>query len=194
MCRQRLPGRVTLSILSSIRSIYSRCFSKPAFTDPIYQTIRQSHVQKIVEIGIGTGQRAIQMIETAQKASPQAEICYVGIDRFEDRSESDGPWLSLKEAHQLLRGHGARVQLVPGPSDALMRVANSLGKVDLLVVPEELDSPLLARVWFFVPRMLHEQSAVFVERRLEDGQMRLDIKPRDEIDQLAAAGVCRRAA
>jgi hypothetical protein len=184
-----------LSILSFIRSIYCRHFSKPAFNRPVYQAIHRRHVQKIVEVGVGAGQRAIRMIAAARLASPQTDIRYVGLDRFEDRSESDGPGMSLKEAHQLLRGANAHIQLVPGPPpDALMRVANSLGKVDLLIMPAELDSESFSRVWFFVPRMLHEQSVVFIERTLEDGQKRLDIKPRHEIDRLAAAGVCRRAA
>jgi hypothetical protein len=87
------------------------------------------------------------------------------------------------------------VQLLPGnPPDSLVRVANSLGKVDLLIVPAELDSPSLARVWFFVPRMLHPRSLVFVQRALDDGQTALRIMPRAEIDALAAAGASRRAA
>ena len=95
----------------------------------------------------------------------------------------------------MLRGSGARVQLVPGnPSDSLIRLANSLGKVDVLVVPAELDSSALARLWFFVPRMLHAQSQVFVESISNEGQVVLAIKPREEIDRLAAVGGGRRAA
>jgi hypothetical protein len=101
----------------------------------------------------------------------------------------------LKAAHQTLRGTGAKVQLVPGnPSDGLARMANSLGKVDLLIVPAELDSPSNARAWFFVPRMLHEQSLVFVEGVSADGQRQLRPKSRQEIAQLASAGQPRRAA
>ena len=84
---------------------------------------------------------------------------------------------------------------MPGnPPDSLVRAANSLGKVDLLIVPAELASASLARVWFFVPRMLHQQSLVFVQRVLEDGRTALRIMPRAEIDALAAAGAGRRAA
>ena len=98
------------------------------------------------------------MIEVAKLASPRQDICYVGMDLFEGRSESDGPGLSLKAAHQFLRGVGGRVQLVPGnPAESLARTANSLGKIDLLIVPAELDSPSSSRAWFFVPRMLHER-------------------------------------
>ena len=192
---QPLPGRVTLSILSHIRLIYSCHFSKPPFNRAVYQAIRRCHARKIVEIGIGEGQRTMRMIEVARLASPQQCVHYVGIDQFEGRSKSDGPGLTLKAAHQLLQGTGALIQLVPGtPSAAIPRIANSLGKVDLLIVPAEFDSESFARAWFFVPRMLHEHSLVFVERLLGNGQRLLEIKPRHAIDSLASAGVRRRAA
>ena len=100
---QPLPGRVTLSILSHIRLIYSCHFSKPLCNRPVYRAIRSCHAYKIVELGIGTGQRAVQMIEVAKLVSPQQDIHYVGVDQFEARSESDGPGLTLKAVHQLLR-------------------------------------------------------------------------------------------
>jgi hypothetical protein len=192
---QPLPGRVTLSILSHIRLIYSCHFSKPPHNRPVYQAIRRCRARKIVELGIGAGQRAMRMIEIAKLVSPQQDIHYVGVDPFEARAESDGPGLTLKAAHQLLRSERVRVQLVPGnPSDVLVRIANSLGKIDLLIVPAELDSESFARAWFFVPRILHENSVVLVERLLGDGQRLLEIKPRHEIDSLASVGVRRRAA
>ena len=184
-----------MSIRSHIRLIYSSHFSKPQSDRPIYQAIQRCHARKIVEFGIGAAQRALRMIEVAKLASPDQEIHYVGMDLFEDRSESDRPGLTLKAAHQLLRRDGVRVQLVPGnPADSLCRVANSLGKIDLLIVPAELDVPAAARAWFFVPRLLHENSLVFIERTLDKGETRLDLKPRHEIDGLAAVGVRRRAA
>lgn len=135
------------------------------------------------------------MIGIAQQTVPDSEIHYVGMDLFEGRPAASGPSLSLKVAHQLLRSTGVRVQLVPGnPADSLIRLANSLGKVDVLLVPAELDSPESARVWFFVPRMLHEHSLVFVERVRADGQTTFVIKPRHEIEKLASAGFSRRAA
>ena len=98
------------------------------------------------------------MIEAAKHSAPGEETHYIGIDRFEGREPSDGPGLTLKAAHQILGGKATRVQLLPGdPSKTLSRSANSLGKIDLLIVPEELESAEAARVWF-VPRMLHERS------------------------------------
>jgi hypothetical protein len=184
-----------LSILSQIRLIYSCHLSKPKSNRPVYRAIRQCHAQKIVELGVATGQRALRMIEVAKLSSPGQEIHYIGVDPFEGRAESDGPGLTLKAAHQLLRCDGVRVQLVPGNlADALVRVANSLGKVDLLIVPAALESPSFARAWFFVPRMLHERSLVFIDQTLENGQTLLETKPRCEIEVLASLGGGRRQA
>jgi hypothetical protein len=184
-----------LSILSRIRLAYPCYFSKPQSDRPVYRAIQRSRARKIVELGVATGRRALRMIEVAKLASPGQEVHYVGLDPFEGRSESDGPGLTLKAAHQLLRRDGVRVQLIPGNlADSLVRVANSLGKVDLLIVPAMLDSASFARAWLFVPRMLHEQSLVFIERTLESGQALLEIKPRCEIDALASISVRRQAA
>ena len=135
-----------MSILSQLRLTYISYFSKPQSNHPVYQAIRRHRMRKIVELGVGNGRRALRMIEVAKLASPRQDICYVGMDLFEGRTESDGPGLSLKAAYQFLRGVGARVQLVPGnPAESLAHAANSLGKVDLLIVPAELDSPSFGR-------------------------------------------------
>ena len=192
---QMPPGRVTLSIFSYLQLAYFVHFSKPRPDRLIYRAIRRHKMRKIVELGVGTGRRALRMIDVAKLASPSEDICYVGLDLFEGRSESDGPGLSLKAAYQLLRGVGARVQLVPGnPSESLARTANSLGKIDLLIVPAGLESPSSSRAWLFVPRMLHERSLVCVEQAADDGQKALRIKPAAEIEQLAAVHARRRAA
>ena len=183
-----------MSIIKQIRLLYLCYFSRPRSQRVVYRAIRRYRVRKMVELGVGTARRALRMIEAAKQRAPGEETHYVGIDRFEGRSPSDEPGLTLKAAHRLLTGKATRVQLLPGnPCEALARAANSLGKVDLLIVPEELESAEAARVWFFVPRMLHERSVVFVERKPVDGQTRLRLKPREEIDRAAAAGV-RRAA
>ena len=184
-----------MPILSRIRLFYSCHLSKPQSNRPVYRAIRRLHARKIVELGVATGQRALRMIDVAKLASPGEETHYVGVDPFEGRSEADGPGLTLKATHQLLRRDGVRVQLVPGNlAESLVRIANSLGKVDVLIVPGSLESASFARAWFFVPRMLHERSLVFVEQTLEDGRTLLEIKPRYEIDVLASMAVRRQAA
>jgi hypothetical protein len=191
-----------LRLVSCLRLLYLCYSSRPASDRPIYRAIRRHGAQKIVELGFGDGTRALRMIEVARRCSGQSGVHYVGMDLFEGRTESNGPRISLKKAHQLLSGNktrglaaAARVQLVPGdPAEGLIRMANSLGKADLLIVPAELDSLSHARMWYFVPRMLHDRSLVFVDGQPTDGQQSLRLKPREEIERLALLGTGRRAA
>jgi hypothetical protein len=184
-----------LGILSRLRLFYLRHFSKPSSDRLLYREVYRRQVRKIVELGVGDFGRTLRMLEIAGASVPAAELSYVGMDLFEARMDSDSPGLSLKEAHQRLRSTGARVQLVPGnPPDSLARTANALGRVDLLILPEEFDGPETARMWFFVPRMLHEASLVLVERQLPDGLRHFDAKPSLEIERLASLATARRAA
>ncbi|MCR4415228.1 MAG: hypothetical protein NUV77_22630 [Thermoguttaceae bacterium] len=100
------------------------------------------------------------MIEVAALKVPVGELRYVGVDLFEARTQRDGPGLSLKAAHCLLRPTGARVQLVPGdPLSALARTANLLKPADLVVISAMPDAAMSA-AWFFMPRVLHARSIV----------------------------------
>jgi hypothetical protein len=186
---------VTLSIFSHFRSAYLRYLSKPQSNRVVYRAMFRSRAKNILELGVGDGQRALRMMEIAKMISLGDEIRYVGMDLFEGRSESDGPGMSFKAAHQCLRVDGVRVQLLPGePAATLARMANSLGKMDVVVLPAKLDSPDFNRMWLFMPRILHENSQVFIERVLDDGRARLELMPKARISELAAPGACRRAA
>ena len=152
-------------------------------------------VRRILEVGIGVGQRASRMIEMAGRFHSSPDIRYVGIDPFEARSAMDGPGVTLKMAHRLLHATGAQVQLIPGdPFAALSRTANSLGRIDLMVVSGRLDPRQLARAWFYVPRLLDEQSAVLLEKLLPGGQTSVRLATADEIQTLSTAAAGRRAA
>jgi len=176
--------------------LYLSHLSQPAIDRPIYRAIRQRPVQKIVELGMGDCRRTLRMLEVAGIHRPSAGICYAGIDLFEMRNPGGPPGVTLKRAFQLLRATGARIRLIPGdPLAALSRAANLLGATDLLVVSADHDPDSLAKAWYFVPRMLHAHSRVFLaETRGADGSSRLrEVEPR-EINRLVAAVRHRRAA
>jgi len=185
---------VTLSIFKTAKSLYLCYFSKPAAYRAIYRAIRRGDACKIVELGIGTGSRALRMIEVALSHVPREDVQYTGIDLFEARTNADGPGMSLKAAHQKLRETDAKIRLVPGdPLGSLVRIANSLGKIDLLIFSAGLDMSY-SRAWWFIPRLLHERTRVCVEERSDDGQSTLQWKSHAEINQLATAASIRRAA
>ena len=89
----------------------------------------------MVELGLGTGQRAVHIIEVLKEFHEVRDIHYTGVDQFEARTAADGPGISLREAHCLLKATGARIQLVPGRvGEALSRIANGVSQVDVLVI------------------------------------------------------------
>ena len=179
-----------------LRALYLSHLSLPATDRPVYREILRRKSQRILELGIGVGQRAVRMIEVAARGHVRSAIEYTAVDLFEDRSACDGPGVTLKMAHRLLKATGARIQLVPGdPEAALSRVANSLGQVDLMVISRRLDSRRLAGAWFYVPRLLHRQSSVFLEQSTPGGGASIRLLQRDRIEELAiVAAAPRRAA
>ena len=110
---------------------------------------------------------------------------YTGIDLFESRGADASVGLSLIEAHRMLKATGPNVQLVPGdPFSALARIANSLGRADLVVISADQDESSLRRAWFYIPRILHAGSVVFIEQPSEgdtDGILRQIA--RDEVER-----------
>ena len=136
------------------------------------------------------------MIEAASLHVPQGRIHYTGIDLFEARSSMDGPGVTLKMAHRLLKATGARTQLLPGdPLTALSREANCLTGTDLVIISARQDRSSLARAWFYVPRMLHPGSQVYVEEVGRGGRPPVlrRLAP-DEIARLATPAPRRQAA
>lgn len=185
-----------MSVTSRIRFLYLSYFSKPIGNRSIYRAIRRRRIQRIVEIGVGTGQRAVRMIEAARLNAAVGDVSYTGIDLFEDRPNALGRKLTLRAAHRLLRPTGARIRLVPGdPFAALSRVANTLTGTDLVVISTSQAPESLARAWFYVPRMLTRDSLVLIEQPSGlEGELALRSISRDEIDQLARSATLRRAA
>ncbi|MFH1918551.1 MAG: hypothetical protein ABIP48_01510 [Planctomycetota bacterium] len=185
-----------MPVTSHLKVLYLSHLSNPATDRPIYRAIRQRRIQKIVELGVGDGRRAVRMIEVAGISAPIGQVRYTGVDLFEARTERDGPGMPLKTAHRLLSATGAHVKLVPGdPFSALSRVANGLAGTDLVVISAEHDLDSLARAWFYLPRMLAPRALVLMERPCgESEELTIRLVPRDEVDRLAAVATPRRAA
>jgi hypothetical protein len=160
---QHPQRNATLSECSLLRYLYLAHFSQPAACRRLYRGLRAWKSRTLVELGIGNGLRTRRLLEVAKRYAA-APIRYTGIDLFEARPASQ-PGLTLKQAYRQLHLPGVRLQLVPGdPWSALDRVANTLQGTDLLLVAADQEPHSLARAWFYVPRMLHDQSRVLVEK------------------------------
>lgn len=178
-----------------LRTLYLCYLSKPAELRPLYRLLkkelRRRPICRITELGIGSGERTLRMLELCGIAD---ETTYCGIDLFEARQNGDGPGLALKAAHKLLAATGMKPKLVPGdPFSALARTANSLAQQDLIYVAADQDRESLAKAWFYVPRMLAPTTLV-CEETLVEGKLKLDVVSHDEVARRAAVGKGRKAA
>ena len=169
-------------------------FLRPAGERSIYRLIQQTLPKRILELGLGTLQRTERVLGFASAVSPESSLHYVGFDRFEGRLPTDPPGPSLKQAHQRLHSL-ARVQLVPGNSDAsLSRLCNHLGLFDLILISADNDPRHIERSWFFIQRIVTVRTTVLVETRdaaLGTTAWLPVVKAR--IDELASKTLLKRA-
>lgn len=171
--------------ISSLKFIYLTTFANPACDRAIYRAIKKSKASSILEIGMGNGDRAETMIRIANKYSGSGNVRYTGIDSFEANPDSA---LSLKKCHQRLNKHGAKVQLVPGEIySSLHRIANSHTRTDVLIISSGYEIESLESSWFYVPRMLHAASVVFLQDK-DDDEEKFQVLSRLEIERLAKSG------
>ncbi len=159
-----------MSAARLIKYLHFAYLAKPVADRLVYRAIRRTRAGHLVGIGLGSGRLARGMIQLARQYTTRARVQFTGIDLFEARPAA-APGLSLKQAHRLLAGTGARLRLVPGdPYSALAQTANSLMDTDLVVIRADQDGAALDRAWFYLPRMLHAQSVVLIERPGAEGR------------------------
>jgi len=143
-----------------LRYGYLAYFSKPVSEQILVRHVWKHKSCRLLEIGIGSGERAKRLIQLATAASPGSTILYTGIDPFELRTSGGG--MSLKLAHRTLVATGAKVRLLPGEANyALPPMANSLGPHDLVLIAGDQTDESLARAWFYLPRVMAAEALVF---------------------------------
>jgi len=162
-----------VSLFSRLAAVWNDWFAKPAVERCVEQTVKRQRPRRILEIGLGDGARARRVISLAQRYHARHEVHFIGIDLFEDR-HGEQPLFSLKDAYRQLRSTGARVRLVPGdPYGALVRAANSLAGIDLVLISAEVSKASLASAWFYLPRTLAKNAIVlWADGTLPDGEYR----------------------
>jgi hypothetical protein len=183
-----------LATISRWKLFYLLYLSRPKQNRAIYKKIQKGGITKVLELGLdlaGRTQRMLTLAIARAEGNPGL-IRYTGVDAFETRTACDGPGVTLKEAYRQLRPSGAKIQLLPGnPFSALSPVADRLGQFDLIVVSADVLGKELSRAWFYVPRLLHADTKVYVEN-LESGEFRL--LSAKQIARLATAAITQRKA
>ena len=96
LARVITAGRPTVAGLSRLRLFYLLHLSKPASDRLVYREIRRLKARKVVELGLGAGQRAVHIIEVLKEFHEVRDIHYTGVDLFEARTAADGPGISLR--------------------------------------------------------------------------------------------------
>ncbi len=183
-----------MAAVGRLRYIYLAFLSKPREHRKLYRTAKQLRVRKIVELGIGSLERSLDLIRVCQRFSPGETISYTALDWFEERS-SEREALSLIETHRQVKAVGAEARLMPGgPVQALPAVANSLLGTDLLLISSQASRESIAGGWFFIPRALHQQSVVLQECGKASGDADWSVVEPQEIEQLASSAASARAA
>ena len=169
-------------------------FRSPRGDRLLYSVIHNKRPRQIVQIGLGDGQRTATLLRMAARYRPDDGIAFAGIDLFEDRP-SQLAGMSCQQAHRMLRPLVERLSLVPGdPFRGLAHCANRLAGTDLVIVSAGHEKAILRQAWFYLPRMLCQDSIVLVEERSRQGLAfrHMDI---GELAHLAAdVSVERRAA
>lgn len=169
-------------------------FSKPKHERQLYRAIKRHKMHRIVEVGIGSAERAIGLITTAQRFGGEGAVSYTGLDWFEEREAPAAP-LPLIHAHRQLQLTGARIRLVPGyPPATLPQIANTLQRTDLILISAAVDDASLDRAWFYFPRMCHSETLVLREIRENQELSRYEPIAVAELERRAAQRESRKAA
>lgn len=153
-----------MSVFSKIQRAWLLRFGQPAENRILYRAVSDRPVTRLLEIGLGTGERTLQLLDLLKDAFPADQIHYCGIDQFEGRATSgQAAGMPLKMAYRKLKETGVKVQLLPGdPLAALARGANQLNGVELVVIAADQVGNVLEKAWFYLPRVLAANARVYL--------------------------------
>lgn len=173
--------------------LYLAHFAKPKCDRAIFRAIKKRQITKIVEVGLRDVNFTTNLLQTSMKYRGDRKITYSGIDLFEARPDSQTSF-SLKDMHKRLSGDELKVRLIPGdPMVGLSRFANTLTGTELMLISSDVDAEAMEQAWFFVPRMLTDDSSVFICSSV-DGTPTAELLTLAEIEKRAANSASSRRA
>lgn len=151
--------------------------SSPASDRPLWKHLLATPVTSILQLGMGSGQQTIKVLELVTAQKPDAQIRFAGVDLFESSSQPS-QHLKLKDAHRLCAEVGVKAYLVPGDFRlALPRIAVTIQPSDLVIVNQPFHSDAadyeLLNAW--LPRLVHPSSVVFAKNGKSGSQIRVEI-------------------
>ncbi|MEM6328923.1 MAG: hypothetical protein AAF790_01610 [Planctomycetota bacterium] len=159
-----------MAAAGKLQYVYLAFLSKPKEDRQLFRLVGRLRATRIVELGIGSLPRTLNLIRVCQRYSPEQVVRYTGLDWFEERPAGLRP-LSLLDTHRQLAAEGAKPRLMPGgPGQALPAVANNLLGTDLVLISSLADAQSLAGCRLFLPRILTPTSVVLAVQPQPDGR------------------------
>ncbi len=128
--------------------------------------INEKKCRKILEIGVYSGENAVNMVETAiQNVSPQ-EVEYYGFDFFS--------YFSSSEVRRKLEKTGCKFKLFEGNTiDTLPEVVKTLPEVDLIFIDGGKSFTVADSDWRNSRLLMHDETMVFVHNAGFSGVRRM---------------------
>lgn len=149
----------------------------------LYDQAANLFPHRILELGIDDGERISTLLQFGTLVVDPAELLYVGLDWFEDRTPQQRPGLTYAQATKLLANLGVKAKLQPGdPLTSFLPIANSLTakKVDWVMISSEIRPKVMRQLWPLFPRILKPETRFFLEK---NGEYKL-IAP-EEVERIA---------
>ncbi|MBQ2619837.1 MAG: hypothetical protein IJF84_00695 [Thermoguttaceae bacterium] len=149
----------------------------------LYDQAANLFPHRILELGIDDGERIATLLQFGTLVVDPAELLYVGLDWFEDRTPQQRPGLKFSQATKLLADLGVKAKLQPGdPLTSFLPIANSLTakKVDWVMISSEIRPKVMRQLWPLFPRILKPDTRFFIEK---NGEYKL-IAP-EEVERIA---------
>ncbi len=153
-----------------VANLYYDMFRKPRRYRYLFESINLTHAAKILEVGTWNGERALQMIDTAHKASPESNIAYYGFDLFEQMTDqvfldevSKRP-PSMADVRLKLEKSGAEIHLYPGNTkDTLPKEILTLPKMDFVFIDGGHHVDTISSDWNAVSKLMHATTIVIFD-------------------------------
>jgi predicted O-methyltransferase YrrM len=153
-----------------VANYFHQTFRAPKRYHHLFDEIKKHKATTLVEVGTWNGDRAVQMIQEAQKSSPGTVVHYVGFDLFEDLTqEMYQHELSKKpptkhEVEKKLHTTGAKIELIKGNTlETLPLFASGTTKADFVFIDGGHNVETIASDWRAVQRIMHKDTVVIFD-------------------------------
>jgi hypothetical protein len=185
---------VAVAATSWLKYAYLAYASQPRTDRQLYRLVKLHGISRIVELGIGSVERATSMISVAQRYAADGKVAYTGLDWFDARS-GDLPAMKLKQTYCELQATGAQIRLTPGePARSLRAISNSHPHTGLLLISAAVSDSTLEAAWFYVPRMLDGRSIMLRERLDAAGKSTFEMVTMQKLADYVERAAPRQAA